>query len=238
MKTKKRGEKYISCLASNFKQPIANLIERLLKIQMPDFRDDPPRSTEVDYATTLVLLLVLSFEAWISRARFFDSRTPTTKDGWKHPVRWMETLGDAHLQPIIARLDEVYFLRDAIAHDHIWTYRQRWVQGRALYSDFDLDVTWQSSLNKVERFVRGKPPLPSFPRSKKLDLTIAPTFVSRRDVVIVFKTVKDALKILDERNHLKIVPKVPYVRFDRSHSIPFWSLIGVIQRSYLVRNAL
>ena len=64
MKTKKRGEVYISCLASNYKQPIAVLVERLLKVKMPDYLDGEPLQPDVDYAIILVVLLVLQFEAW------------------------------------------------------------------------------------------------------------------------------------------------------------------------------
>lgn len=47
---------------------------------------------------------------------------------------------------------------------------------------------------------------------------------------------QDALKILDELGHVKIVPKVPYVRFGGKLSFPFWSLIGRIQSSFLGQN--
>lgn len=237
MKMKKRGEECISCLASNFKQPIAVLVDRLLTIQMPDYPDDPPRNTEVDYATSLVVLLVLAFEAWISRARYFDERIHAIKDDKGFVLPWMKSLNDPKLQPVIDRLSEVYFLRDAIVHNHIWTYSQNWIQGRAHYSNFDLDLTWQSRPKKFNSIVNGKLPLPTFPRTKKLTLVVVPTFVGRREVATVFKTVKDALKILDELAYVKIVPQVPYVRFGGKLSFPFWSLIGTIQKSFLMRTS-
>ena len=62
---------------------------------------------------------------------------------------------------------------------------------------------------------------------------VVPSFVGRKEVALIFKTVKDALKLLDELGYLEIVPKVPYVRFGGKLSFPFWSLIGRIQKSYL-----
>ena len=62
---------------------------------------------------------------------------------------------------------------------------------------------------------------------------VVPSFVGRKEVALIFKTVKDALKLLDEFGYLKIVPKVSYVRFSGELSVPFWSLIGRIQKSYI-----
>lgn len=177
---KKHGEKYISCLATNFKQPIAVLVERLLAVQVLDFPDEPPRSSEVDYANSLIVLLVLQFEAWISRARHFDKIAHAKSDDKENVILWMKSLNDPKLQPIIERLSEIYFLRDAIVHNHVWTYTQSWMQRRAHYSNFNLDLTWQSRPKKFNAVVNGKQPLPAFPRTKKLNLIVAPTFVGRR----------------------------------------------------------
>ena len=233
MKIKARGEKYISCMASNFKQPIAVLVERLLAVQMPESLDGKPRDSEVDYAATLVVLLVLQFEAWVSRARHFDGSTQVTDADKKYVISWMNSLNEPSLEPIIARLEEIYFLRDAIVHNHIWTYTQSWIQGNARYSSFDFDLKWQSRPKKFSNIVKGKLPLSSFPRTKLLNLMVVPSFVGRKEVALIFKTVKDALKLLDELGYLEIVPKVPYVRFGGKLSFPFWSLIGRIQKSYL-----
>ncbi len=234
MKTKKRGEIYISCLASNYKQPIAVLVERLLKVKLPDSQDDKPLESEVDYAVTLVVLLMLYFEAWVSRARHFDGRSDATNmDKKKYVTSWMNSLNEPSLEPIIARLEEVYFLRDAIVHNHIWTYTQRWAQGNAHYSNFDFDLTWQSRPKKFGNIVRGKLPLQSFPRTKLLNLMVVPGFVGRKEVALIFKTVKDALKLLNELDYLDIAHKVSYVRFGEKLSFPFWGLIGSIQKSYL-----
>ena len=235
MKTKKHGEEYISCLAQNFNQPIAVLVDRLLKVELPDSPDDPPRESEVDYAISLVVLLVLQFEAWISRARNFDNNAYNKADK-PYALKWMSSIKDPTLTSIINDLTEVYFLRDAIVHNHIWLYTLKTIQGKARYSNFNFDLAWQSRQIKFNHVIRGKPPLLSFPRTKRLNLMVVPTFVGRRDVAAVFKTVKDALKIIDELGYVKTVPKVPYVRFDGKLSFPFWSLIGRIQKSFLMQK--
>ncbi|WP_340122854.1 hypothetical protein [Methylobacter svalbardensis] len=239
MKTKKRGEKFISCLGSNYKQPIANLVDCLLAVPLPDFPDEPPRNNEVDYAISLVVLLVLAFEAWMSRARYIFNEDQLTRELTRNDnnvIRWIESLGEPKLSPIIERLSEIYFLRDAIVHNHIWTYTQIWIEGRVLYSNFNIDSKWQTNSN-FKNIVNETLPLSSFPRSKKLNLIVVPSFVGRREVVAVFKTVKDALQILDELGYIKVVPKVPHVRFDGRLSFPFWNLIGTIQRSFLLKTA-
>jgi hypothetical protein len=238
MKTKKRGEEFISCLGSNYNQPIADLVGHLLTVQLPDFPDDPPCNPEVDYAVSLVVLLVLSFEAWMSRARYiFDEKLLTRalikKD--KNVIHWLESLNEPKLLPIVERWSEIYFLRDAIVHNHIWTYTQIWIDGRAHYSDFNIDSKWQTD-SKFKNIVKGILPLSSFPRSKKLNLIVVPSFVGRREVATVFKTVKDTLKILEELGYIKIVPKIHHVRFGGKLSFPFWRLIGAIQRPLHIFN--
>ena len=104
MKTKKRGRKFISCLASNFEQPIAVLVERLLTVPLPESPDDKPREPEVDYATTLVVLLIFEFEAWVSRARHFDGRAHITKDKKEQVLSWLKSLNDPSLKQVIDRL--------------------------------------------------------------------------------------------------------------------------------------
>lgn len=236
MRTNRRGEIFVSCLASNFKQPIADMVDRLLTVRSPDLPEDPPRVPEVDYATTLLVLLVFSFEAWISRARFLDRRTHANVRDKKDVLPWMRSLRDPKLQQIIESLGEIYFLRDAIVHNHIWTYVQSWEQDRACYSNFDFDLTWQSRPSRFDEIVRGKLPLAALPRSKRLNLVVVPTFIGRREVAIVFKVVKEALNLLNELGYVKIVPRVPHVRFGGKLSFPFWSLIGVIQRSFLIKK--
>ncbi|MCK9621527.1 MAG: hypothetical protein M0R47_13445 [Methylobacter sp.] len=234
MKTKKCSEEFISCLGSNYNQPIANLVAGLLAVPLPDFPDEPPRNNEVDYAISLVVLLVLDFEAWISRARYlFNERVLTKND--MSVISWLKSLNQPKMLPIIERLSEIYFLRDAIVHNHIWTYKQIWIEGRVRYSGFNIDSKWQTTDNKFKNIVNGTLPLSSFPRSKKLNLIVIPSFVGRREVVAVFKTVKDTLKILEELGYIEIVHEISHVRFDGKLSFPFWRLIGVIQRSFLVK---
>lgn len=226
------GNKYsaeiISCMASNYHQPIAVLVERILTVQLPEQAGEKPRESEGDYAVSLIILLALEFEAWLSRARYFDA---DSKD--KYALPWIKSLNDSALESIIQRLDEVYFVRDAIAHNHIWSYSQQRVEDKVHYSNFDLNLEWQSSENKFRRIVGGELPKLSLPRTKLLNLVVVPSFISRKDVVIVFETIRDALVILDRREHISLASQSPTVRFNGQLSFPFWSLIGQIQRSYV-----
>jgi len=230
MKTK--SENFISCLASHYKQPIADLIDRLVKVELPD-SPDSPRAPEVDYAISLIVLLVLVFEAWMSRARHFDSAPAQDIKAKQSVLPWMKSLKDGRLQPTIESLQEVYFLRDAIVHNHVWVYTQTWLDGKAYYSNFNLDRSWQGN-SHFKRDVKGEMPFSALPRTKRLNLVVVPSFVSRREVATVFKTIKDALKTLDEFGLVTNIPKIPYVRFGGKLSFPFWNLIPVIQKSFLV----
>lgn len=229
MRSDKRGELFISCLASNFRQPIAFLVERLLKAPRPESIEDRPLSSEVDVSVSLVLLLVLEFESWLARARYFDKRSSANRSEWKSVLKWMKSLNDQSLGKCIDDLAEVYFLRDAIAHNHIWTYRQRTVRGKARYSQFDLDISWQSDAKKVGRMIAGNFPLPDAPRTPRLNLNVVPNFVGRRDVVSVFSTIKNALAMLQKLQYVKDQPQAPCVRFRDELSFPFWALLIEIQ---------
>jgi hypothetical protein len=225
-------------LGSNYNQPIADLVDHLLAVQLPDFPDDPPCNPEVDYAVSLVVLLVLAFEAWMSRARYIFNEDQLTRELTRNDsnvIRWIASLGEPKLLSIIKRLSDIYFLRDAIVHNHIWTYTQICIEVRVRYSGFNIDSKWQTNSN-FKNIVNGTLPLSSFPRSKKLNLIVVPSFIGSREVVAVFKTVKDTLKILEEFGYIKIVPKIAHVRFGGKLSFPFWRLIGAIQRSFLVKT--
>ncbi|MFA6015423.1 MAG: hypothetical protein WC742_10175 [Gallionellaceae bacterium] len=231
MKRKKHYEKIISCLASNYKQPIAVLVERLLAVQLPEQPDGKSRESEVDYAIALITLLVLQFESLLSRARHFDKDTKE-----KYAMQWMVSLNDTALDSIIKRLNEVYFLRNAIAHNHIWSYTQHWEEGKAYYSNFDLNFAWQSSEKEFKKIVGGKLPYQFLPSTRLLGLVVVPDFIGRKDVAIVFKTIKDVLDILYKAGHIDSGSGRPTVRFNDKLSYSFWSLIGQIQRSYISQS--
>ena len=238
MTSSKKGEISISCLADNFKQPIAFLVERLLKTPLPETPDDYPRASEVDVSVSLVLLLVIQFESWVAHGRFFDYRPVASnkKREWKSALIWMKSLNDKKLEGIIVDLKDVYFLRDAIAHNHIWTYRKRVVQGKARYSQFNLDTSWQSSPTRVGEIVAGCLPLSEVPRTKRLNLVVAPSFVGRKEVATVFQTVKGALATLHKLKYVKVQQRVRYVRFLGELSFSFWNLQDEIERSFLYRE--
>nr|WP_315482431.1 hypothetical protein [uncultured Undibacterium sp.] len=184
----------------------------------------PPSQSEVDYSINLITMLVLNFESWISRARFFQSTSKLDK----YVTGWINGLNDSNLIEIKESLEEVYFLRDAICHNHIWTYNQIWEGDKVSYINFDFNLVWQGTKGNFDKLLDCTLPSPRLPRTRKMRLNIVPCFIGRQDVLIVFKVVKRALFLLDSKGHLSFVSKSPNVQFGDKLSFPFWDLENIL----------
>lgn len=107
----------ISILGAGYFQPIATLVEKLLKY--PATRRNAVKANHYDnvYSVSIVILLVAVVESYASRLRYFIppdalQRRATVPEFIKRTFR------DYRLAK---SLNEVFVLRDAVFHNHLWT---------------------------------------------------------------------------------------------------------------------
>ncbi len=219
----------ISILAGHYEQPIADLVFKLAACKRDE--EYPLLATyhEVSYSVAIAVLLVMMFESYVARIQYRDINSKQRGSA----LKYLESV--PNFKRRLLRLKEVFILRDAIAHNHVHAYDQRWNKaGKPTKANFDLNDAWQANSAKYRsRVVRSRR---SPPRTKLLRLNVSPSLICRDDVRQVFLEVHSALAWLHKNGHLDLSVENNHVRFvsmksgkERKHySFPFWELSGEI----------
>ncbi len=223
----------ISIAGGGYTRSIADLVFQLTRCKRDASYPDTPLSSEVNYSTVLILLLVLMAESYLARVRHFDKTTDAKIKKWA--TTYLASLDGC--KRLANRFGEVYLLRNAIVHNHVFEYEHVWSSSGA-YRDrkFKIDTSWQgergataySKYVDIKKFVE--------PKTKLLGLRVTPTRMGREDALIVFETIYQVLQQLHKKKHLDISIDNLYVRYQpigkntKTLSFPFWNLIEEIRQ--------
>lgn len=225
-------DQLISIAGAHFRYPIADLVFELTRCDRDASYPEIPLSSEVDYSTTLILLLVLLTESYLARIRFFDKTTDPKKK--KMAPTYLASLKGC--RRLARRFSEVYLLRNAIAHNHVFEYQQQWhSDGHCRYRKFNIDPSWQGESNPAVYSKYVKPSKYAEPKTSLLGLRVVPGRMGREDVLIVFEVVQQVLQQLHKKNYLDLsidwhVPYQPVGQTRKQLSFPFWDLITEIRK--------
>lgn len=121
-------ETTISCIGNAYKQPLADLIINVHQ------RRPVWAYVEKDYAIPLILLSVAMFESYMVRAAFLalsaDQRLHIPATLEEQAVLGRLETGNAIFHrlyadyPLRNEITEVYVLRDALTHNHLWEFER------------------------------------------------------------------------------------------------------------------
>lgn len=200
----------VSILGSSYFEPIADLIDRWLRL--PRTRSTAVQSGyfEHGYAASVILLLVAMFESYLVRVRYAHRNHV--------PAKLRGTLDVLfHLYPRIRyrkALTEVYVLRDTLFHNHLWEIEFSWggspalvLHGASKHPSFG-DNKYLARVNLTTR------------RTRALKLSVIPTRVDRNDARKVFDTVWKTLLFLESKDRFQCYVSDTHVRF-RGKSVLF-----------------
>lgn len=213
-------------------RPIADLVFQLTRCKRDDSHPNTPLSSESDYSTILILLLVLLTESYLARIRFFDRTTDAKKK--KMAPTYLSSLKGC--KRLARRFSEVYLLRNAIAHNHVFEYEQVWaLDGNCRYRKFRIDPSWQGESNPAiySKYVKNRKY--AEPRTSLLGLRVVPGRMGREDVLVVFEVVQQVFQQLRNKKYLDLpiewhVQYQPVGRDRKQLSFPFWDLINEIRK--------
>ena len=204
----------VSILGSSYFQPIADLIDRWLALPRPISNAVQSGYFEHGYAASVVLLLVAMFESYVVRVRYIQRATVASN---------LRSALDVliHLYPRLRHrkaLIDVYVLRDAIFHNHLWEIEYSWggspsmVLHAAVKHPAFGDKKYSARVNPKTR------------RTKALGLSVVPIRVDRRDAKRVFETVWKTLLFLESKNRNQCYVSHVHIRF-RGKTLLFGDLI-------------
>jgi len=209
----KKHKTFITCTATEFKQPIADQVVSLLK--------RTPGNVDRDYIYTMILLSVAMFEAHMVRARFLRlpkqrkspsgqsvHRTVDTKKKSGHQV--FEELFPRCGKKRLCKLKEVYVLRDVLTHNHLWEWFDDSKGNRIVTRRlFGWDPKYQVAVSDSDL-----PKLAGDIRTKALGLPVVPGEQTRSTAKTCFAVLWESLAFASKRmRNLNV--EVPYVRVPR-----------------------
>ena len=186
----KTQDQLVTILGSAYFQPIADLIDRLLKKQRrrPDRIQSGMR--ENGYSAACVLLLVAMFESYVSRLRYIHG---SKFNNSKHTALYVVFTAFPKLRHKNA-LTEVYVLRDLLTHSHLWEIEYEWggsVPMKLINAKRHPGYGDTKFADRVN---------PKTQRTKALRLSAIPTRVDRTDVLKVFGTIWKTLLQFENAN--------------------------------------
>ncbi len=212
-------EKQVSIIGSGYFQPIANLIEHWQK-----FTPHRPNAVQSgyhqsSYAASVILLLVAMFESYIVRISYINAQ----KLSVYNKKKTLEIL--FHLYPQIRytkALKEIYVIRDALIHNHLWEIDYSW-GGNPSLKLHGAQKDSRSGDSKFKDRVNTKTR-----KTKALKLSVVPTRVSRIDARKIFQTIWRTLIFLESQNRSQCYVSHIHVRFKKK-TILFSDLIDELK---------
>ena len=199
----KNVDSQVSITGSSYFQPIACLIEQWLKHPKPRTNAVQSGYYEYGFSCSVILLLVAMFESYMVRVRYINKNNVPAKVRTALDVLF-------HVYPGVRNkkaLTDVYVVRDAIFHNHLWEIEYTWggpqsmsLIGAAKHPAFG-DKKYTARVNPTTR------------KTKALSLSVVPTRVNRTDVKKVFSTLWKTLLLIENNDRSQVYVSHRHVRF-------------------------
>lgn len=218
MTSKKKN--LVSILGDAYFQPIADLIDRWFSRPRPKSNAVQSGYYENGYSVSVILLLVAMFESYVVRVRYLNKGTVPNNLRSAIDVLF-------HVYPSFRSkkaLADVYVLRDAVFHNHLWEIEfslggsPAMVMHRAEKHPAFGDKKYTDRVNTETR------------RTKALKLSIVPTRVNRTDARKVFETIWKTLLFLEKKDINQCPVSYMHVRY-RGKSVPFGDIVDEFKKA-------
>lgn len=219
------NNRLITVVGSGYFQPILDLTERLMQQPASKLKGANLNGIENGYALSIVLLSVVMLESLIGRVSDLQARLgpkgKTKKFQTSVPLYIAELRKTFTLEK---SLTEVFVLRDAIAHGHVWSLEvsSHERHGHQLLSaklgaEYG-NRQFKSRVNPVTR------------RTRALGLHVVPSAVGRDEVIKVLDVIHKVLKFLARS---RLIEANVFSFHGRLYGKPFefWTVMQVLRCS-------
>lgn len=184
-------EKIVTIIGSSYFQPMADLLDRWLARRRPRPNAAQAGYYENGYAASFIVLLVAVLESYVARIRL-RRKAALPSDPASIPNLLLHVFHDL---PNHDELLEVFVVRNAIIHNHLWEIDFSPGKSSPMVvrqATRDLADGKTSSYKKcvIERLRR----------TKKLRLTVNPIRVDRKDAAKVFRVIWDSLLFIESKD--------------------------------------
>lgn len=218
-------ERLITVAASGFFQPILDLCERMVQRPRQPVVASRVAFRDNGYALSVVLLAVVMFESFIGRVSDLQGRPGASG----RTIRPRESVPDYLIAlrksfPLEKSLIEVFVLRNAIAHGHVWSLT---VSPHATRGSVLREAKLGAAYGNAQHRLRVNP---NTRRTRALGLHVVPSAVGRDEVVKVLGVIHRVLLFLVGAKLLEPNVIAYHGRF-QSRPFDFWRVIEVVDRA-------
>lgn len=205
---------YVSVLFVNLLQPVFDLFGLLDRCDPQGPNEVQAGSLENGYAVSVTVLATLIVESAVNRTRYVRAEHQR-----ESAVATLKRLGAGDLG---SDIEEVFVLRDAIAHNHIWIAATRWDDkgGMALdsakkFAEYG-DQKFRSVVDPATRLTR------------RLQLDVFPNRIHRGTAVVVLKKVVEALRFLEALDRRYVYLSQPWHVARGKQLVPFYDWVDAL----------
>lgn len=181
-----KPEGYVSIVASNFVFPIVSLIESLDTVGKHHPNEVQASPLENGYSLAIVTLTVLMVESAVSRTQYMMKITP--------PQKALEFVKQEFPNELFQKVEELFVLRDVIAHNHVWEANVYWDEDGKLKM-VDAHIVKGYGDKKFGKVIDN-----STRKTKILDLNVFPNRICRSDAITVLKTAFEFLSAVERKD--------------------------------------
>jgi len=182
-----KPEGYVSIVASNFVFSIVSLIEALDTVGKHAPNEVQASPFENEYSLAIITLTVLMVESAISRTQYMMKISP--------PQKALEFIMQEFPNDLFQKVEELFVIRDTIAHNHVWEANIYWDENAKLkLVDAQLvkgygDKKFGKAVDNITR------------KTKLLRLNVFPNRICRSDAITVLKNAVDFLLSVESKSH-------------------------------------
>ena len=205
------GTGYVSVIGFSYLYPLIDLLDKLLRLEGSP-NEVQASSQENGYASAIIVLSVLMVESAIARAKC-DMKIEKPKSA----LQFMRSRFSQY--PGLPILEELFVIRDAIVHNHLWQARITWTQNwdMKLQSAEKWEGSWDSKLSLVLD--------PETRKTKILGLNLFPTRIAKDDAILVIKRAAEILQFIEANGSPLVDVSDQDVEF-RGHLVSFVDLVS------------
>lgn len=178
---------YVSVIAQSLFRPITRLVEELDTIEVKEPNEVQTASTTNGYSIAVIVLSVLLLESILQRTQYIKGIQPAHKSVRKFFKDNFPQSG------LTEQLMEVFAVRDAIVHNHIWEAEVGWDEDGTLQFLREPRLREGYGLGEFHRILDKKSR-----KTKKLGVNLFPPRIWHRDAAIVLQSVVSILRFLEE----------------------------------------
>ncbi|HEU5248214.1 MAG TPA: hypothetical protein VFU09_14085 [Candidatus Udaeobacter sp.] len=185
---------YITAVFTEFMQPIADLCDGMLRLPCGEPNEVQAAGPENGYARSIIALTAFLFEGACGRARYFSDLDQAKR--WS-AAEILRAFGENALAD---KIEEIFVVRDAIAHAHLWTGKVAWTPNNLKFAEHPVQLLGYGD-GKFRRIVDL-----NSRTTRKLKLDVFPARIHRGTAIIVLKECAKALQDLEMKHKKEFLP--------------------------------